>query len=376
MARVGQNPAIETTFRKTQLKTSILAALLVAAGIAGAAAQTASPNRPATRATQNCSAVTPETCKVAHALGRGVNLGNMLDAPREGDWGVKLEPAFIDKAASSFATVRVPVRWSNHAAPTADATLDEVFAKRVDQTIDALLAKNVYVILNMHHYTQIHGDPQHPNEFAVEPAVMETRLVNMWRQIAMRYRDRSPKLLFELLNEPHGRLNGEPWNELSAKTLAVVRESNPTRVVLIGPGEWNAIPELPKLRMPKDRNLIASIHNYDPFPFTHQGADWLAKPFPTGVKCCDAGQRKVIADVLESARRWNQSSGYPVYLGEFGTFEKVDMASRESYARTVRDEAERRGIGWAYWELASPSFGMYSPQAGGWHEPIRRALLD
>jgi len=353
---------------------TLLAISLLAAG--AAAAQSAHPSRQNSRPAQNCSAVTPETCAVAHALGRGVNLGNMLDAPREGDWGVKLEPAFIDKAASAFTTVRLPVRWSNHAAPTADATIDEAFFAKVDKAVDALLAKGVYVILDVHHYTQIYGDSQHPNEFAVDPSVLDTRLLNLWRQIAQRYKDRSPKLLFELLNEPHGRLNGEPWNALAAKTLAIVRASNPKRIVLIGPGEWNGIPELPKLRLPPDRNLIVSIHNYDPFPFTHQGADWLPQRFPTGVTCCDAGQRKVIADALESAKRWNQANGYPVYLGEFGTFEKVDLASRASYARTVRDEAEKRGIGWAYWELASPSFGMYSPKTGNWVEPIRKALLD
>ncbi|MDB5875186.1 MAG: putative endo,4-glucanase, Glycoside Hydrolase Family 5 [Ramlibacter sp.] len=357
------------------MKTATIAALLLAAGAAAVNAQTGTAARPA-RVTQNCSAVTPETCATAHALRRGINLGNMLDAPREGDWGVKLEPGYIDRAAANFATVRLPVRWTNHAAPTADATIDEQFAQRVDKAVDALLAKGVYVILDVHHYTQITGDAQHPNEFAVDASVLDTRLVNIWRQLAQRYKDRSPKLLFELLNEPHGRLNGEPWNALAARTLAVVRASNPARIVLIGPGEWNGIGELPKLHLPPDRNLIVAIHNYDPFPFTHQGADFLAKPFPTGVACCDAGQRKVIADVLESARRWNQASGYPLHLGEFGTYEAVDMASRESYARTVRDEAERRGIGWTYWELASPSFGMFSPKTGNWHEPIRRALLD
>jgi endoglucanase len=228
----------------------------------------------------------------------------------------------------------------------------------------------------VHHYTQITGDSQHPNEFAVDPSVVETRLVNIWRQLATRYKDRSPKLIFELLNEPHGKLNGEPWNTLSAKLLAVVRASNPKRVVIIGPGEWNGIPELPKLRLPADRNLIVAVHNYDPFPFTHQGADWLPQKFPVGVACCDASQRKQIADALDAARRWNQSSGYPVYLGEFGTIEHVDMASRANYARAVREEAEKRGIGWTYWELASPSFGMYSPKTGTWHEPIRKALLE
>ncbi|HSI53673.1 MAG TPA: glycoside hydrolase family 5 protein [Ramlibacter sp.] len=320
--------------------------------------------------------MTPETCTVAHALKRGINLGNMLDAPREGDWGVKLEPAFIDRAAASFATVRLPVRWTNHAAPTADATIDEAFAARVDKAVDALLAKGVYVIINVHHYTQISGDAQHREEFAVDPAVVDQRLVNIWRQLGQRYKDRSPKLMFELLNEAHGRLTPDAWNTLMPRALAAVRATNPTRIVLVGPGEYGSITELPKLRLPPDRNLIVAIHNYDPFPFTHQGADFLPKPLPTGVTCCDAVQRKAIVDALEAARRWNQGSGYPMHLGEFGTYKAVDMTSRGNYARIVRDEAERRGIGWAYWELASPSFGMFVPETGQWQEPIRRALLD
>lgn len=327
------------------------------------------------RAAQSCAAVTPQTCSIAHSLGRGINMGNMLDAPREGDWGVRLEPAYIDKVAGAFTTVRLPVRWSNNAAPTADAKLDEEFAARVDTAVDALLAKGLYVILDVHHYSQISGGSLHRNEVGVDPAVLDTRLVNMWKQIASRYKDRSPKLLFELLNEPHGRLNGEAWNTLAAKTLAVVRQTNPTRTVLIGPGEWNGVGELSKLRLPKDRNLIVSFHNYDPFPFTHQGVEHLAKPFPTGLACCDAGQRKAISDALDTARQWNQANGYPVHLGEFGAYEAADMKSREAYTRIVRDEAERRGIGWAYWEFAS-SFGVYSPKTGAWVEPIRRALLD
>ena len=60
---------------------------------------------------------------------------------------------------------------------------------------------------------------------------------------------------------------------------------------------------------------------------------------------------------------------------EFGTYEKVDMPSRVAYTRFVRDEAERRGIPWTFWEFAS-EFGVWSPKTGKWVEPLRRALLD
>jgi endoglucanase len=101
----------------------------------------------------------------------------------------------------------------------------------------------------------------------------------------------------------------------------------------------------------------------------------MPQHFPVGTPCCDATQRKSIADAMERARRWSQQTGYPLHLGEFGSNEKADLESREKYARIVRDEAEKRGIGWAYWEFAS-SFGVYSPKDGAWVEPIRRALLD
>jgi endoglucanase len=350
-------------------------ALWLAATMSCVQAQTAGANRSPRGPGQACASVTPQTCAIANSLGRGVNLGNMLDAPVEGLWGVKLEPEYIDKAAGAFTTVRLPVRWSNHAARSADATLDPAFAERVDRAVDALLAKGVYVILDMHHYSQISGDPVHPQEAPVDPAVLEERLVNLWRQVALRYRDRSPKLLFELLNEPHGRMNGEAWNTLAPRVLAAVRASNPSRAVLIGPGEWNSIGELPKLRLPRDRNLIVSIHNYDPFNFTHQGVEYLPHPFPAGTPCCDATQQKMVTDALDAAVKWSRDKGYPLHLGEFGAYEAADMRSRETYTRLVRDEAERRGIGWTYWEFAA-SFGVYSPKTGQWVEPLRRALLE
>ncbi|HSW19881.1 MAG TPA: glycoside hydrolase family 5 protein [Ramlibacter sp.] len=350
-----------------------LAAMLMGAQLAPDSPVQAPPGRP--DAVQNCAAVTQRTCVLAHSLGRGINMGNMLEAPREGDWGVRLEPGYLDIAAKNFQTVRVPVRWSNHAAPTADATINEEFAKRVDGVVDTLLARGVNVILNVHHYNQLSGGPLHRHEFAVDPAIMELRLINLWRQIGKRYQDRPGKLIFELLNEPNGRLDGGPWNRLAAEALAAVRVTNPNRTVMIGPGYWNSVKELPRLRLPRDRNLIVAFHTYDPYNFTHQGVSWR-KDLPTGVKCCDDGQRKQVEGAMQAARNWNRIHGVPVHLGEFGAHSAGDMASRAEWARLARDEAEKRGIGWAWWEFGSDFSGVWSTENGAWVEPIRRALLD
>jgi len=86
---------------------------------------------------------------IATAIGRGVNFGNMLEAPTEGAWGLAVTSDFIDKAsAAGFSSVRLPVRWSNHASAEAPFTIDAAFMQRVESVVDELLAKGLVVIVS------------------------------------------------------------------------------------------------------------------------------------------------------------------------------------------------------------------------------------
>lgn len=342
----------------------------LSASLVAAAAATLWAGSAIAAGTQSCTAVSAETCAIAHSLKRGVNFGNMLDAPTEGAWGVSVLPAYIDVAGAAFNTVRLPVRWSNHAGPTVEGVLDETFARRVDYIVDTLLAKGVYVILDLHHYNQIVGDPLSPGEFGVNERILDARFVNIWRQIATRYKDRSPKLIFELMNEPRNRLTAEIWNALAAKTLAAVRVTNPKRTVMIDVTNFGRADAYDRLVMPNDKNVMMAAHSYEPTTFTIQYNTKAAL-----VTCCDSTQKAVITAALDKMKGWNQRTGVPVHLGEFGSYERAPIASREIYTRFVRDEAEARGFGWAYWEFAS-SFGVYPAASNTWLEPLRRALLD
>lgn len=175
----------------------------------------------------------------AHAankkLGRGINLGNALEAPGEGAWGVRLKAEYftaIKKAG--FATVRLPVRWSAHASATAPYAIDPEFARRVDWAADQTLNNDLNINVNVHHYEEMTANPEDHLP----------RLVALWRQIAARYKDRPAGLYFELLNEPHDRLTEAKWNAAIPKLLAAVRETNPKGPVLAGPGRWNGIDAL------------------------------------------------------------------------------------------------------------------------------------
>jgi endoglucanase len=315
-------------------------------------------------------------------LGPGINFGNMLDAPREGDWGSRVRdgyPAMVWQAG--FRHVRLPVRWSAHARPDADAQIDPEFMARVDVVVDSLLAQGFTVILDMHHYRQLDGDRFDPGEASVDPRNVKPRFLSMWRQIAGHFAGRGDKLWFELYNEPHGEQTAASWNDLAARALDVVRASNPQRTIVIGPVKWNSARELSALALPPDSNLVATVHDYQPFRFTHQQASWAGGEVArlSGETCCNSDQREALTEPLTLAKRWADQNLIPVWLGEFGSYggppgHPNDTASRAEYTRLVREAADQRGIPWAYWELDS-GFGAYDPKARQWREPLRQALL-
>jgi endoglucanase len=308
----------------------------------------------------------PAAREFAASIKRGVNFGNMLDAPTEGAWSLRVDDRYIDLVGAQdggrIASVRLPVRWSNHASADAQARIDPAFMTRVDDVVRRLLARGVPVVMDMHHYRQLDGDPLDVGETPVPDALVERRFLAMWQQIAEHFRDASPTLAFELYNEPHGRLTAR-WNDLMSRGVRLVRRTNPTRVVVVGPTQWNSARGLATFVMPPDANLVLTVHHYDPFTFTHQGAPWVTPALPTGVGCCSAQQLADIRGPLDTAQAFGARTGYPVYVGEFGAFEAVADADRNRYTRLIRDEMERRGMTWTYWELAG-GFGFFDPVAG------------
>ncbi len=300
-------------------------------------------------------------------LGRGVNLGNALEAPREGEWGVTLEEAYFKLIRDAgFDSVRLPVRWSAHALTDEPYTLEETFAQRVDWAIDQALAHRLNIVVNVHHYEELFKDP----------AAHLPRLVGLWEQIARRYKDRPREVYFELLNEPHGKLQGQTWNDAIPPLLAAIRKSNPTRPVIVGTDHWGSIAGLENLKLPDDANLIVTVHCYDPFEFTHQGAEWVevAKQWRDRRWVGNEEEQTQLRGLLERAAAWGKANHRPIYLGEFGAYSKADMDSRVRWTRFVTREAERLGMSWSYWEF-SAGFGVYDPAKRSWRAPLRDALL-
>ncbi|MFC4099450.1 glycoside hydrolase family 5 protein [Paenibacillus xanthanilyticus] len=342
----------------------------------------------------------PDPFQQAERLGKGVNLGNALDAPREGEWGLTLQEAYFGLIAEGgFDTVRVPIKWSAHASAEPPYALDETFAQRVDWVLDQAESHGLNAVINIHHY----------DELFEAPAEHKARFLRIWEQLAQRYKDRPLSVYFEPLNEPHGNLDASSWNDLLAEAIQTIRGIDRRHTLVIGTSEWGGIRGLPALHVPEEeKNAIVTFHYYEPFLFTHQGAEWngaetsttgLTWPGPPAseVQAAEAadrvtwvhrwfedynkqppeynpaGREQVMRD-LDQAAAWSKEQGRPLWLGEFGAYSKADMESRVRWTEFVRSEAEKRSISWAYWEFGS-GFGVYNRERAQWNRELHEALI-
>ena len=116
--------------------------------------------------------------------------------------------------------------------------------------------------------------------------------------------------------------------------------------MVVGPTSWNGIKDLDKLDLPKeDRNLIVTVHYYSPFPFTHQGAAFAGLKDKTGVPWngTEKEQQAIVKD-FDKAQAWAEKHQRPIYLGEFGVYDKAEMASRVRWTSFVTRQAEKRAM--------------------------------
>jgi endoglucanase len=306
---------------------------------------------------------------LCRSIGRGINLGNGLEAPSEGAWGYRIEDDHLRQIKQAgFNSVRIPIRWSAHAQNDPPYAIHSEFFARVDHVVGAAARNNLVVVINVHHYDELYRNPD---------AHLE-RLAALWQQIAEHYQNRPSSMLFELLNEPNDKLDEKRWNEVIARLLPIVRKTNPQRGVIVGPARWNNIHALSTLELPEaDRHLIATIHYYEPFQFTHQGASW-AKGSNEWLGRKWAGSAEELQRLhsdFDKAAAWGKQHGRPIFLGEFGAYSAADLQSRARWTAAVVQAALKRDFSFAYWEFGS-GFGAYNSRAKQWRTPLLNALIS
>jgi endoglucanase len=318
----------------------------------------------------NSSKLTGQTISAneqCRKLGRGVNIiGYDKALWKDHSKGRFKEGYFKMIKDAGFSNIRINL----HPFSNMDSTykMKSSWLETLDWAVENGLKAGLMVILDMHEF----------NAMADDPVAKKEMFLSVWRQLAPRYKDKSGNLIFEVLNEPNRKLTPELWNTFLAEAMTIIRATNQNRTLIIGPANWNGIESLPTLNLPEgDRNIIVTVHFYHPMRFTHQGAPWSKENAKlSGITWTGTKEEKEEVDSkLKVAADWSKAHNRPIFLGEFGSYDKADMDSRARYTVYVARTAEKLGFSWAYWQFDS-DFIVYDIDKEKWVVPILNALTD
>lgn len=299
-------------------------------------------------------------------LGRGVNIIGY-----DPIWRSKERARFQEKyyrllKEAGFNSVRINLHPFRHMDADNHWALRDSWLEVLDWAMKHAQEQGLMVILDLHEFNAIGKDPEANKE----------KFLAFWRQISTRYQNAPESVVFEILNEPSQKLTPPMWNNYLSEALAIIREKNLTRTVIVGPAFWNSVDHLHELELPDaDRNLIVTVHYYKPMEFTHQGASWTNQRDKLGVDwSATPEQLGAMKRDFDKVSAWAKEHNRPIYLGEFGAYDKAPMESRVRYISSVTRAAEQRGWSWGYWQFDS-DFILYDVKRDAWVEPILRALV-
>ena len=290
-------------------------------------------------------------------ISRGINIGNTLEPPLEGDWnnGPMQEYYFDDIKDAGFSCVRIPVRWDKHTGETSPYTIDDEWLNRVEHFVDYGLEKGLYIIINAHHegwlfttYSQLET---------------KERFDRIWEQISDRFSTKSGKLLFEIINEPNG-ISHEEITELNTRILAIIRKNNPKRCVIFSGKGWASADDLMTAEIPADDYLLGYYHSYDPWNFAGEAnGTWGS-----------FDDREAIRKTFEKIAAWSTVHNIPVMISEFGAVRNCDYNSRMLHYYTYTEFALKNNIPFLVWDDGG-DFGIYNRESRNWSE-VKDILIN
>lgn len=289
-------------------------------------------------------------------MGRGINIPSIQQMDTTHYKAIK---------EGGFTNVRIPIAPFDETITKTDFTLKPSFFDILDEAVNRALAYDLIPIIDFHQHHVIQNDP-----LGVAPVFYA-----IWQQLAEHYKDAPKEVLFEIANEPN--VKPDLWNDFYKMAYRIIRKSNPDRTLLIGTIYGNQIKYLKDLELPEDdRNIIVTIHYYEPIDFTHQGAEWNPErkdisgiQWPTE----DMPEQDIIDD-FNTAQEWSKANKRPLHLGEFGVYNKTEMSARIKWTAFVALQAEKLGWSWSYWEL-NQGFGIYNLKTYEWKTGLYKALI-
>ena len=264
--------------------------------------------------------------------------------------------------------------------------LNAAFVAELDTAVNTMLKDGLRVIVDVHPLDAF------KRQLRTDDAAV-TRFCALWSALAGHFAQTDPdRVFYEVLNEPEFE-NVQQWNAVQTRAIAAIRQAAPHHTIIATAQRYSGLTDLLTLEPVADPNVIYTFHDYEPFPFTHQGATWTMAqvrplrgvPYPSspeviapvlsqeqqlidqhwintyGLDRWDAAR---IRSEVSFAGKWAALHHVPVYCGEFGVYQAfADPAMRAAWLHDTRTALEEQGIGWAVWDYQG-SFAVVTKTNG------------
>ena len=321
---------------------------------------------------------------------KGININCMEGEPYststlKSTYYLSRDDTYTNIKAKGFDYVRFPVCLSKYydASTGALNTTGSYRISDVDTVINKALAAGLYIILDFHDW-DFNGTGA---VFAANDADQRALFVSIWEKLAIRYRDYSDRLVFELINEP-ARNTSSAYNLNLAQNAAIakIRETNPDRIILATITDASQPWLLTNNGGADSLSLTAGttrvglvIHCYNPGEFTHQGtnvwgSNWAQHDHQ--VRLTDAHRNTLRWDLNQIKSFMDAHPDIPVNVNEFSVMQRLaDKGDLTEYLTMVREWCEDNYVPWGYWQyIGNDQMGARSSYSGSWYSYVLEGL--
>lgn len=327
---------------------------------------------------------------------RGVNISHWLSQnsagrPFAAAWFDEEDVAWI--AQQGFDHLRLPVDFRQ--CLNAEGQIDPARLRPIEEAIFWAGSRGLGVVLDAHFLPGADFNPVGGDNRAFTDEALQARAAECWRAVSRHFTDEGAWLRFEILNEPVAAEN-EQVNRFMRRVLAAIREANTERVVYVTSNRWSGFGTIEDVQLPDDPHVALTLHYYEPMVFTHQRAPWVgfkdslpAVHFPgttpdvsehtlphysLGLTPGEPLTTEAVAASFAKVEAWRKRAApnVEIYLGEFGVFRAAEPASQQRWIRTVVEQCEKHGWGWAVWDYQG-GFAVRAPD--GSVTPVLDALF-
>lgn len=365
------------------------------------------------------SQTTPQQMVVR--MSGGINLGNVLSAPKEGNWAPAVEETYFDDvAAAGFKTVRIPIRFDgyttkledvtyknasgNYIGSINDYTVESSYLNRIEEVTGWALSKGLVAIIDVHgdhwfweSYRETkQGSPNPDYKTGADRQAAVDRFKSIWKAISNRFKNKSENLLFEIMNEAYFSMSAAEVDDINTQILAIIRSENPTRNVIVNGGGKNSYEAPLQLAtsypntnnyLHNDSYLIATYHYYWPRAFTASSSQ-EDNDFDWGT----SADKLEIDTHFQAVKDWSLVNNIPIYFGEFGAdnergynyskgtvglYGGPENASRVEFHRYLAQKAIDLGFSFTVWDAGDKANKtIYKVSDRTWVEDVKNALLS